>query len=134
MEEDCIFCSIIRGEAECVKITETENAVVFLDVCPVTKGHCLIVPKYHAQYLHQLPEEEVSQIGPLLVKIAKALDVKDYNVLQNNGTKANQGVPHVHFHIIPKTDHGGLELHYTSTTDEVHHLRNTAQEIRTRLS
>jgi histidine triad (HIT) family protein len=33
-----------------------------------------------------------------------ATGTRDYNVLQNNGVAAHQAVPHVHFHVIPKTD------------------------------
>ena len=35
-------------------------------------------------------------------KLALALGVKDYNILQNNGKIAHQAVFHVHFHLIPK--------------------------------
>ncbi|KAL9007776.1 MAG: hypothetical protein Q9180_009582 [Flavoplaca navasiana] len=30
--------------------------------------------------------------------------IGDWNVVQNNGARAAQVVPHVHFHIIPRTD------------------------------
>ena len=36
--------------------------------------------------------------------VTKALNVTDYNIVQNNGLRAAQVVPHVHFHIIPRPD------------------------------
>jgi len=36
--------------------------------------------------------------------VTKALKVTDYNIVQNNGLRAAQVVPHVHFHIIPRPD------------------------------
>lgn len=44
----------------------------------------------------------MADVGPALVKVAKAVGATDYNVLQNNGANAHQAVGHVHFHIIPK--------------------------------
>lgn len=46
----------------------------------------------------------MADVGPLLVKVAKAVGATDYNLLQNNGAIAHQVVKHVHFHLIPKPD------------------------------
>lgn len=34
--------------------------------------------------------------------MTKTLGVTDWNIVQNNGARAAQVVPHVHFHIIPR--------------------------------
>jgi hypothetical protein len=40
---------------------------------------------------------------PLLARtVSKVTNVSDYNIVQNNGARAAQVVPHVHFHIIPR--------------------------------
>lgn len=40
---------------------------------------------------------------PLLARtVAQVTGVTDYNIVQNNGARAAQVVPHVHFHIIPR--------------------------------
>ena len=40
---------------------------------------------------------------PLLARtVAQVTGVSDYNIVQNNGARAAQVVPHVHFHIIPR--------------------------------
>ncbi|OCK77864.1 hypothetical protein K432DRAFT_107931 [Lepidopterella palustris CBS 459.81] len=42
---------------------------------------------------------------PLLARtVAKVVGVTDYNIVQNNGARAAQVVPHVHFHIIPRPE------------------------------
>jgi diadenosine tetraphosphate (Ap4A) HIT family hydrolase len=42
---------------------------------------------------------------PLLARtVAKVTNVTDYNIVQNNGARAAQVVPHVHFHIIPRPE------------------------------
>ena len=42
--------------------------------------------------------------------LAKTLDIEDWNVVQNNGARAAQVVPHVHFHFIPRYPEGRKEL------------------------
>eukprot|EP01125_Pyxidicula_operculata_P005955 TRINITY_DN2079_c0_g1_i1.p1 TRINITY_DN2079_c0_g1~~TRINITY_DN2079_c0_g1_i1.p1 ORF type:complete len:149 (-),score=16.08 TRINITY_DN2079_c0_g1_i1:31-477(-) len=103
-DPNCIFCKIIKGQIPCKKIYETEKSLAFMDINPLSDGHCLVIPKYHCEKLHELPPEEMIDVGPTLVKIAKAIGASDYNLLQNNGAKAHQLVKHVHFHLIPKPD------------------------------
>ena len=102
-DADCIFCKIIAGKIPCFKIYETEKTLSFMDIGPLSKGHCLVIPKQHGAKLHELSEETMADVGPVLLKVAKAIGAEDYNILQNNGKLAHQEVPHVHFHIIPKT-------------------------------
>eukprot|EP00009_Paramoeba_aestuarina_P003153 CAMPEP_0201511132 /NCGR_PEP_ID=MMETSP0161_2-20130828/3628_1 /ASSEMBLY_ACC=CAM_ASM_000251 /TAXON_ID=180227 /ORGANISM="Neoparamoeba aestuarina, Strain SoJaBio B1-5/56/2" /LENGTH=138 /DNA_ID=CAMNT_0047906489 /DNA_START=66 /DNA_END=482 /DNA_ORIENTATION=- len=99
---DCLFCKIIAGKIPCNKILETEKSFAFMDIFPCSDGHALVIPKYCAEKLHELPPEEMADVGPTLVKVAKAIGAEDYNILQNNGEIAHQVVKHVHFHIIPK--------------------------------
>ena len=69
---------------------------------PLSKGHSLVIPKYHAAHLHELPDEYLAELLPIAKKLAIASGAKEYNVLQNNGRGAHQMVDHVHVHIIPK--------------------------------
>ena len=47
---ECIFCQIISGKLETVKIYEDDEIIVVLDLYPATKGHILIMPKQHFQF------------------------------------------------------------------------------------
>lgn len=101
----CIFCKIIRGVIPCHKIFETTKTFAFLDINPLSEGHILVIPKFHGERLHLIPEEYLKDLLPTTSLIAqKAFGDKgiDYNILQNNGRLAHQEVDHVHFHIIPK--------------------------------
>jgi histidine triad (HIT) family protein len=109
-----IFDSILAGDIPCERIFEDEHVLAFLDIQPLSRGHILLIPKQRAAKLHDLDEAHASALGRALPRLARAVmqvsGCEDYNVLQNNGTPAHQAVMHVHFHIIPKCAHEGLEL------------------------
>lgn len=42
--------------------------------------------------------------------LTRVLEVEDWNVVQNNGARAAQVVPHVHFHFIPRYQEGREEV------------------------
>ena len=103
---DTIFGKIVRGEIPCNKVYEDEQVVAFLDINPLSAGHTLVVPKEPAETLDQLSDESAAALGRVLPRLCRAVvaatGVKEYNVLENNGSGAHQAIAHVHFHIIPK--------------------------------
>ncbi|KAF8740704.1 hypothetical protein AX14_007604 [Amanita brunnescens Koide BX004] len=128
----CIFCRIIKGEIPSFKLIETELSYSFLDIGPLSRGHALVIPKYHAEKLHELPEEHLSDILPIAKKIAVAQDLENYNILQNNGKIAHQDVPHVHFHVIPKptaSDNAGLVIGWPTQPANMDELKALQAEL-----
>ncbi|KAJ1916782.1 Adenosine 5'-monophosphoramidase [Tieghemiomyces parasiticus] len=102
MASSCLFCKIVKGAIPSAKLLETELSFAFLDIGPLSTGHALVIPKFHAEKLHEVPDEYLADLLPVAKKIATALGSENYNILQNNGRLAHQEVPHVHFHVIPK--------------------------------
>lgn len=108
----CIFCKIIKGEIPSFKLLETKFSYSFLDIQPTAEAHLLVIPKYHGAKLHNIPDEYLADILPVVKKLTNvlkldAIDTPEgdgYNILQNNGRIAHQLVDHVHFHLIPKRD------------------------------
>jgi histidine triad (HIT) family protein len=111
---DSIFTRIIRGEIPCHKVHEDAHVFAFLDISPLSRGHTLVIPKEPAATLDQLSDESAAAVGRVLPRLCravmKATGATAYNVLQNNGSEANQAVFHVHFHIIPKIGPAGLGI------------------------
>jgi len=103
---ETIFGKILSGAIPCHKVYEDEQVFAFLDINPLSSGHTLVVPKEPARTLDALSDESAAALGRVLPRICRAViavtGVREYNVLENNGTGAHQVVPHVHFHIIPK--------------------------------
>lgn len=111
-DPDCVFCKIVAGLIPSQAVLQTEAALAFLDVGPLSDGHLLVIPRDHYGRLEEMPAAVVSEIGGLLPRLGQALvqvtGALGYNVLQNNGRVAGQVVPHVHFHLIPRAEGDGL--------------------------
>lgn len=109
---DCVFCKIIKGEIPADKIYEDDNFFAFLDINPNNFGHTLLIPKAHYENLYELPDEVLSEIAPLIKKLAvavkKGVNADGINIIMNNDSAAGQIVPHAHFHIIPRFADDGL--------------------------
>lgn len=103
---DCLFCSIIRGEEEAVRIYEDGFALAILDRYPRGLGHTLVMPKRHHESVFDMSADEVGLLFEYSVAIAKALvktlKADGVNIGVNNGRAANQLIPHVHIHVIPR--------------------------------
>lgn len=103
---NCIFCKIIAGDIPSIKIYEDEHCYAFMDVMPLSKGHTLLVPKTHREFVYDLLPEEAANLFSVAPKIAAALNAafepEGMNLLNNNGAKAGQSVGHFHLHFIPR--------------------------------
>jgi histidine triad (HIT) family protein len=103
---DTVFGKIVRGEIPCNKVYEDDKVLAFLDISPLSEGHTLVVPKEPAETMDRLSDESAAALGRVLPRLCRAVvaatGVREYNVLENNGSGAHQAIAHVHFHIIPK--------------------------------
>ena len=96
----------MEGEIPSYRVYEDENFLAFLDITPSTDGHTIIIPKKHYETTYDLPEELLKEILVVSRKIAlmlrKKLGSEGFNILNSNYSVAQQEVPHVHFHVIPR--------------------------------
>ncbi len=80
--------------------------MVIMDKYPINTGHTLVIPTKHYDNLLRMPAPDVGRLYSLLPSIAAAVvaavRADGFNVGQNNGIAANQIVPHVHVHIVPR--------------------------------
>ena len=109
---DCIFCKIIEGAAPCHKIYEDEETLAFLDVAGDAEGHTLVIPKQHAETLMDCKEETLTRLMETVKLVSQHYvehcGYQGVNVLNASGKSAQQSVPHLHFHIIPRRENDGL--------------------------
>ena len=112
MTENCIFCKVVKNEIPRQMLYETEEVLVFLNIKPLSPGHALVVPKKHFSSLQVIPPAENDAVMNVVQKVAlplaKAAGAESYNLILNNDVVAGQSIPHLHWHIIPRTTQDGL--------------------------
>ncbi|MCC6323565.1 HIT domain-containing protein [Candidatus Nomurabacteria bacterium] len=98
---DCIFCKIVKAEVPCIKIYEDADFLAFMDIFPVAKGHALLIPKNHIEWMQDCNNDTISKTfiicKNLMQNIKKNIDC-DYIQI---GVVGEQ-VPHFHVHLIPQ--------------------------------
>ncbi|MFH0833298.1 MAG: HIT family protein [archaeon] len=108
--EDCVFCKIVAGEIPCHKICESEDFVVIEDVSPKVEGHLLVVSKKHCDNFLSLSSELYGEMLVLVKDVVKKLELKDFNLVLNNGKLAGQVIFHFHLHILPRRINDGFKF------------------------
>lgn len=111
---DCIFCKIINGELPSEVVYEDDYFKAILDKFPAAAGHIIVIPKTHVEIVTELEDSYLERLMPLVVKLAKETNMKDFNVLQNNGKTAGQTVFHQHTHIIPRKEKDRVTIKWSS--------------------
>ena len=103
---DCIFCKIASKEITTKILVETESCIGFLDAFPLAKGHALVIPKRHYEKLQDLPinvnTEVFSTVHSLISKVDSLTGAT--LVAVHNGKQSGQEIPHVHVHLIPRSN------------------------------
>ena len=132
--QDCIFCKIVNGRIPAAKVYEDEKVISFLDIMPANKGHCLVVPKNHAQTLIEMSDEDLAATLKAAKKVAKALSLSfgngSFNVVMNNGKEAGQVVNHVHIHIIPRFQKDRLRIKWSHLKYEGEEMKEYSDKIK----
>jgi histidine triad (HIT) family protein len=102
----CMFCAIVAGQAQAIRIYEDDGYLAILDIRPFTRGHTLVLPKKHTVDLIDTPPETLADmvtIGQRIAKAARATELADAtNVGINDGSAAFQSVFHIHLHVLPR--------------------------------
>jgi histidine triad (HIT) family protein len=106
----CVFCAIVRGEAEADLVLESDDFVAFLDQRPLFKGHVLLVPREHVVTLPDLPaglrDGFLAAAQRIAAAVVDGLGAQGSFVAMNN--VVSQSVPHLHLHVVPRTKGDGL--------------------------
>jgi len=101
MNENCIFCKIVKGEIPCVKIWEDEKFLAFLDINPNVKGMTLVIPKEHFDsYAFDIDDKNYLELMAATKKVAKLLD-KKLKVQRTAMVMEGLGVNHAHIKLYP---------------------------------
>lgn len=131
---DCVFCMIRDAKIPSAKVYDDERTLAFMDINPLTRGHCLVITKAHAATLYDLGVEDLKAAVVTAKKVAgalrRALNPDGLNVLQANGAAAFQSVPHFHLHLIPRWTGDGKGFDWKLVPGSREEIMGTADRIR----
>lgn len=104
LNDNCLFCKIIKGEIPSAKVYEDENMLVFNDIEPKANVHLLAVPKTHFATLSEADSEGAAILAHIFKKIPEVAAANGcqngYRLVINQGEDAGQTVHHLHVHIL----------------------------------
>ncbi len=111
--DPCPFCENYAGRygthGPPAVVAEDELTFAFLTPVPLggMPGHLLVATRRHVETIFDLTPEEEAALAYAVTAAARAVraafDPAGVLVQQHNGVAAFQTVPHVHFHVVPKT-------------------------------
>ncbi|MDR1032083.1 MAG: histidine triad nucleotide-binding protein [Holosporales bacterium] len=106
-----VFAKILRGEAKCSKVFESDDVLAIRDIFPKAPQHILVLPKGEytcmTDFIEHSSDAQIAAYFRAVVKIAKeaGLSESGYRLVTNTGPDGCQEVPHFHTHIL-----GGKKL------------------------
>lgn len=105
---DCLFCKIAAAAEPAIVVHRDALCLAFMDVHPLAPGHVLLIPHAHAERLDQLDiptrRHLYRAMDALIAAQRKAgLGVHGSQLIVNDGKAANQHIPHVHLHLVPRS-------------------------------
>src|SRR5262245_24182287 len=134
---DCVFCKIRDGQIPSVKIHEDERTLCFMDINPLSRGHCLVVTKRHAATIWESDEADLAAAIRTARRVAEALRAAlkpdGLNLLQANGPAAFQSVPHFHLHLIPRWTGDGKGFDWPAVPGDRQAIVSAGESIRAAL-
>ena len=110
----CQYCDFVKsGEG---LVYEDGTAAILLHKSPAMPGHLLVLPKEHFTIIEQTPDPVVRKLAALSNKasasLLQVLGAGGTNVVIENGTGAQQQVPHLAINVIPRVDGDGINLQW----------------------
>lgn len=109
MNNNCIFCKIIKKELPSHTIWEDDKHIAFLSIFPNTEGVTVVIPKEHySSYVFDLSDEVLTDLILATKKVAKILDSKLEDVGKTALVFEGFGVDHIHAKLFPM--HGTADM------------------------
>ncbi|MHB8395590.1 MAG: HIT family protein [Thermoplasmataceae archaeon] len=112
--EECVFCRIIQKELPSFEIYSDSYVLAILDINPVSEGHTLVIPRNHSDNLLDVDPvifgKMMDRARIISGSMVKSGFAEGTNIFIANGTGAEQTIPHLHVHLVPRRKGDGIEL------------------------
>lgn len=109
----CPFCRIAAGRQVAEVVLQSASFICFAPLVREVPGHTVIASKMHFENMLEAP----GALGAELIEICRELaryhrstmGAAAFNLLMANGEEAQQSVPHLHFHYLPRRNDDGID-------------------------
>lgn len=101
----CPVCEVVGGRGDASVAASSDLVLAFMDAYPVAPGHVLVVPRRHVPSLAGLSPDEGAALWETTQMLAgrvRARLAPSVNLHLADGVEAEQDVPHVHMHVVPR--------------------------------
>jgi histidine triad (HIT) family protein len=130
---NCLFCDIVANTTPSYTVYEDEFTRAFLDIFPSTTGHVVVILKKHGWTILDYTPEELSHLMASVQKVVRALTLVYTTEVFTLGVnhKEEQGVHHLHVHVLPRfPEDGGGVIQSIVETEVKEPLPTIAQKIK----
>ncbi|MFI2103279.1 HIT family protein [Isoptericola sp. NPDC019693] len=137
--DGCVFCAVVGEPSGSQVVWQDDLVVAFLDIAPITEGHCLVVPREHHVGLDDLPPEVAARMVHVAQGLGGALKrsglrCDGVNLFLADGAAASQDVFHAHLHVIPRFAGDGFTVDADRRRPSAGELERAADAVRAGLS
>jgi histidine triad (HIT) family protein len=118
----CLLCKSEDGFKSDLIILETEFCFVIANLFPIGDVSFLILPKRHVLSISETTNEELADLMQLIKNVVSSVEkdgYDNYNVFWSNGKFAGQTIPHLHCHVVTKTEDNGVKIKRIKNSHEI---------------
>jgi len=112
-EGDCVFCRILAGQAPGHRVGENERAVAILDIQPYARGHCLVIPRRHVPWWHDLDGPETADLFALARETAQRI-MRVFQPEFVSMYARGRRIPHTHLFLVPTRQGEPFDRHFNA--------------------
>jgi histidine triad (HIT) family protein len=130
----CLFCDIVAGDRAAFVVLDEAAVVAFLDIHPLFPGHVLVVPRSHVDSFDDASAAVLADLAAATQRLSRAVQAATgaAGTFIATNVRVSQSVPHLHFHVVPRTRGDGLRGFFWPRTryrDDAH-AEEVASSIR----
>ena len=134
----CPFCDIVAGDRSAFVVLDEPGVLAFLDIRPLFPGHVLVVPRSHADSFDDADLQTLTELTAATQRLSRAVQraTSAAGAFIATNVRVSQSIPHLHFHVVPRTRGDGLRGFFWPRTryrDDAH-AEEVAAAIRARLT
>lgn len=113
--DECVFCELLSGRREVTWVARRAGASAFLPLADgrLSEAHVLVIPDEHVVGIEDASPQNLQSVILLAQEIARSMKssigASGVNILNASGEDADQSVPHLHLHVVPRWRGDGLD-------------------------